>query len=42
MSPRDWDLRIDDIIDALQAIASYIDGILTISGQMIGKRSTLY
>ncbi len=27
MSPRDWDLRIDDIIDALQTIASYIDGI---------------
>lgn len=27
MSPREWDLRIDDIIDALQMIASYIDGI---------------
>jgi uncharacterized protein with HEPN domain len=27
MSPRDWDLRIDDIIDALQVIASYVDGI---------------
>lgn len=26
MSPRDWHLRIDDIIDALQTIASYIDG----------------
>ncbi len=27
MSRRDLDLRIDDIIDALQTIASYIDGI---------------
>ncbi len=39
MSARDWGLRIDDIIDALQTIASYIDGITY--DQWVNDRKTI-